>query len=351
MRSVIGTMTGTSMDGVDAVATVIEGQGLSMNATFRKIATEPIDNIQDQLRIIASGNRCADEMTSVAFHLGQSTAIAITKLGISDIDLIALHGQTVFHEPPSSVQLLNPEPVVERFNCVVLTDPRAADLQLGGQGAPITPLADWIMFRQQSKSVAVVNLGGFCNITILPSNGEPRDILGFDLCCCNLLLDAIARDRLGIPFDQDGNLATSGTVDEPLLFKLKSKIKEQHDQHRSLGSSDDLGLWVLDQGAGIQTNDLLATATHAIGSYICETVQGVDQVLVAGGGVQNTALLFAIGESAQKTDRYGVPTQAREAMAMAILGALATDGVSITLPHITGRQETDSVVGWTQASP
>lgn len=351
MRTVIGTMTGTSMDGIDAVAVSIEGHGHSLIAKYLNISTVPIDDLQQQLRDLASESRSEIELIAAAYALGERTAIAIEQLKLAKIDLIALHGQTIFHEPPASIQLIDPMPIVKQFGCEVLTDPRAADLRLGGQGAPITPLADWIMFRQQNKSVAVVNLGGFCNITILPANGQPHEIQGFDLCCCNLLLDAIARDRLHTPFDPLGKTASSGVVTEPLFVKLLDKLQEQHAQHRSLGSSDDLGCWILEQGDAVQTEDLLATATSAIGSFIRNTVDAFDSVFIAGGGVHNTALVREIGENAQKTDSTGVPTQAREAMAMAILGALATDGVSITLPHITGRQETTELVGWTQASP
>jgi len=344
-------MTGTSMDGIDAVATSIDGYGLDMKASFLRMATEPIDDLQQQLRQLAANINTDIGLDSTALQVGRKTLHAIAQLGFNNIDLIALHGQTIFHEPPKSVQLIDPSPIVSTFDCTVLTDPRAADLQLGGQGAPITPLADWIMFRDKACDTAVVNLGGFCNITMLPKNCQPHDIWGFDLCCCNLLLDTIARTRLHIPFDKSGKHARCGKVHDALFCKLKNKLQAQHDQRRSLGSGDDLSAWILDQSIDLQTSDLLATATKAIGSFVQSITATTQRILIAGGGVHNESLVQAIGEKAQKTDIFGVPTQAREGMAMAILGALATDGVSITLPQITGRQETSEVVGWTQASP
>jgi len=351
MRHVIGTMTGTSMDGIDAVSISVQGYGLEIRASFLEMATEPIDDLQQQLRHLATGTGCDTDLKEASLQVGRKTLHAITQLGIDNIDLIALHGQTIFHDPPKSVQLIDTSPIENQFSCTILTDPRAADLQLGGQGAPITPLADWVMFRDQTCDTAVVNLGGFCNITILPKNCTPDDILGFDLCCCNLLLDAIARERLGLPFDQSGEHAMRGEVHDALCNKLKSKLQEQYNQQRSLGSNDDLGAWILEQSSQIQTNDLLATTTKAIGSFIQSITASTTRILIAGGGVHNEALVKAIGINAQKTDTFGVPTQAREAMAMAILGTLATDGVSITLPQITGRQKTSNLVGWTQASP
>ena len=350
MRCVIGTMTGTSMDGVDAVATSIEGHGLEMKASFLQMATEPIDDLQKQLRALSDDFTNDTALKTTSLQVGEKTLAAIMQLGIDNIDLIALHGQTIFHEPPRSIQLINPSCIVDTFNCTVLTDPRTADLLLGGQGAPITPLADWIMFRDAARDTAVVNLGGFCNITLLPKNCQPRDIEGFDLCCCNLLLDAIARKRLGTQYDTNGSCAHEGTVDSNLFDQLKNKLESQRNENRSLGTGDDLSRWVLNQSVKIETADLLATVTSAIGSVIQETVCDSQRVLLAGGGIHNVPLKNAIGAT-KMTDAFGVPTQAREGMAMAILGALATDGVSITLPQITGRQQTNEVVGWSQASP
>ena len=350
MRYVIGTMTGTSMDGIDAVAVSIEGCGLRIKPTFLQMSTESIEEIQEQLRGVAIGKSSEEELRALALELGKRSLNAIAKLKMSNVDLIALHGQTIFHEPPKSVQLLNASVIVNQFDCTVLTDPRAADLRLGGQGAPITPLADWVMFKDANLDTAIVNLGGFCNITLLPKNSQPKDISGFDLCCCNLLLDGIARNRLGTQYDTNGSCADEGTVDSNLFDQLKNKLELQRNENRSLGTGDDLSSWLLDQSKNIETADLLATVTAAIGSVIQETVCDSQRVLLAGGGIHNVPLKNAIGAT-QMTDAFGVPTQAREAMAMAILGALAIDGVSITLPQITGRAETGDVVGWAQASP
>ena len=161
MRTAVGTMTGTSKDGIDAVAVKIEGFGLSMKPSFVSISSVPYGSLRNRLHLLSYENRDASELQAAGNEIGMLTATAISNLGIDHIDLIALHGQTIYHEPPRSLQLLNPEPIVDRFNCTVLSDPRAADLQQGGQGAPITPLADWIMFREEKKSVGIVNLGGF----------------------------------------------------------------------------------------------------------------------------------------------------------------------------------------------
>ena len=349
MRTVVGTMTGTSMDGVDAVAVQIDGFGESMSASFINMESCDLGNARTVLQQLATSGGSQAELDNAELLVGDITAKAITKLNLDAIDLIALHGQTVFHKPPKSVQLINTDPIAARYPCTILTDPRQADLQLGGQGAPITPLADWIMFRSTEISTAIVNLGGFCNVTLLPANCNINQIQGFDVCCCNLLLNAIAKERIGTEFDLNGDSAMRGKSDEKICTMLFEYLSEQSHEQRSLGTDDDIGDYALQIGKHLATEDLLASATKAIGACIYGSMSA-QRILLAGGGVHNKALVEATVNNGT-TELLGVPTQAREAMAMAILGALAQDGVSITLPQITGRKETTELVGWTQASP
>lgn len=350
MRTVVGTMTGTSMDGVDAVAAAVDGVGETMSVSFIKMASYDLAPLTPTLRKLATIGGTKKEMDKASLRLGEITTKVIQKLQIEHIDLIALHGQTIYHDPPKSIQLIDPTPVIDEFDCTVLTNPRQSDLELGGQGAPITPLADWIMFRSNEHSTAIVNLGGFCNITILPSKCLPKQILGFDVCCCNLVLNEIARVRLGCEYDENGNEALRGSIDSTLFELVICKLEEQKNSGASLGTEDDLGEFVLAAGDSLATKDLLATTVAAISTCISESLRNVDRVFLAGGGVHHRALMNSIQNNGT-TETLGVPTQAREAMAMAILGALSQDGVSITLPQITGRQESKTIVGWVQASP
>jgi 1,6-anhydro-N-acetylmuramate kinase len=164
------------------------------------------------------------------------------------------------------------------------------------------------------------------------------------------VLNEIARARLGCEYDLDGVEAKKGSVNQEIFELVLQKLLAQHNEDRSLGTNDDIGKFVIEIGDSLHTKDLLATVVAAISACINALTRNVDCVLLAGGGVHNTALLRTIKHDGT-TEKLGVPTQAREAMAMAILGALAQDGVSITLSQITGRKETDEIVGWTQASP
>ena len=337
MRTVVGTMTGTSMDGVDAVAVSIEGHGLEMTATFTSIASIPFDAIRGSLREMSQNE--VTHCDELALSVGERTRDAITALKLPNIDLIALHGQTIYHKPPKTIQLINPKPVIDAFDCTVLNQPRQMDVELGGEGAPITPLADWIMFCEIHSNVAIVNLGGFCNVTMLPAGGSINDIRGFDVCCCNLLLDSIASERLGKPFDKDGGLASQGEVDGVLYEELSELLSSQHHNKQSLGHLDDIGL-LTRRWKDVPSKHLAATACAAIG----------DCISLAGGGCHNLQLANHIPNSGTIAE-LGVPTQAREGMAMAILGALHSDGVSITLSQVTGRRDSTKPVGFAQESP
>ena len=343
----VGTMTGTSMDGVDAVAVSIEGRGLDMTATFMDIASIPFDGIRDDLRELSKSEVLhSDEL---ALGVGERTRDAIKALNVKNIDLIALHGQTIYHKPSKTVQIINPKPVIDAFDCTVLNQPRIMDVELGGEGAPITPLADWIMFREEKRSVAIVNLGGFCNVTLLPADRDVNGIQGFDVCCCNLLLDAIARERFSEPFDKDGELASKGKVDEGVYGELTALLSSQHHDKQSLGHLDDIGRH-LSTWKDVPSEVLVATASAAIGDCISTSVGDVDCVYLAGGGCHNKTLTSHI-RGAGTVAELGVPVQAREGMAMAILGALHQDGVSITLSQVTGRSESTKPVGFAQESP
>jgi 1,6-anhydro-N-acetylmuramate kinase len=160
-------------------------------------------------------------------------------------DLVAVHGQTVFHAPPVSWQLLSAAPIAHALRVPVVFDLRAADLACGGQGAPITPIADFVLFRDEEENRAVVNLGGFCNVTLLErgSSLELSRVRARDVCACNQVLDAVARACLGRAFDEGGSRAASGRVDAG-SYASCSRSSRHSRARRSLGTGDELGALV-----------------------------------------------------------------------------------------------------------
>lgn len=350
-RTVVGCMTGTSIDGLDCSLVRIDGVGLDLVPRFVRHAEYSLGALAAPLRALADQHpTTAGEIARLARDFSLLHVEGIRGLLRGErADLICVHGQTVFHAPPVSWQLMQPAPIAAGVGCPVISDLRQADLAAGGQGAPLTPIADWIFFREVGRRVAVVNLGGFCNITLLPAQGGIDAIEAFDVCVCNQLLDRIARDRLGVPFDADGAHAAAGHANLVAAEDLRQVLTSA--KGRSLGTGDEAAAW-LGRWRTLDPRDLAATASEAIGRTIGEKVQGADRVLVAGGGIRHARLKAAIaraaGVEAEATDAAGLPAQARESAQFAVLGALAWDGVPVSLARVTGCPGSAPLAGsWT----
>ncbi|MEL6497112.1 MAG: anhydro-N-acetylmuramic acid kinase [Planctomycetota bacterium] len=342
-RLVVGCMSGTSMDGIDAALVRIAGSGLSMRAELIRGASVPLDDA-DTLRAFAGGAALsARQIRSLALGMGeQHRDLVANVLGDVTPDLIVVHGQTVLHEPPLSWQVVDPWPLAVSMACPVVSDLRSRSIASGGEGAPLTPLADWVMFRDTERPRAVVNLGGFANLTHLPAgHGDSatavQRITGGDVCPCNIVLDRLARSRLGTPFDDTGREASSGTVSHEASREIVRGLGRPSGT--SLGTRDEAA-WIDDELASLRTPAALATACDAIGQVIAGQIPSDASVVVAGGGAKNQALVRAIGvhhgSQPMLSDNFGVPVQFREAMGFAVLGSLAQDGESVSLPRITG---------------
>lgn len=359
-RLVAGCMTGTSMDALDAALVEVSGRGFSMSARFVRGVSLPLGDVAQPLRRLAAQERLsAAEIVRTGLDFARLHTEAIQSLmDGSTPDLICIHGQTVFHVPPLSWQFLQPVSIVRAIGAPVVFDLRAADLAAGGQGAPITPLADWVFFRRaaalgpRGSSLAVVNLGGFVNFTLLPGGGggagaaeadqEIARITGGDVCACNQVLDAVARALLGTPFDEGGKRAAAGTVHERALADLLAVLARQSCAGRSLGTGDEAAGWIERWKSEVEPGDVAATACEGIARTVSERLRadGERQVVLAGGGIRNLALRGALERMCsgmvRTTDDLGLPSEYREAACMAVLGALSQDRVPITLPAVTG---------------
>jgi anhydro-N-acetylmuramic acid kinase len=356
MRRVVGCMTGTSIDGIDAALVEIDGTGLAMKPKFVRGVSHDLDTVRDSLRRLADQQpTTAGEVASAMRDFALVHVKAIRELLQGETcDLICVHGQTVFHRPPLSWQLMQPAPIAREFKSPVVFDLRAADIAAGGQGAPITPIADRILWGAGGQ--AIVNLGGFCNITVLPkatpdappfSAQELGPIRALDVCPCNHLLDAIARKLWNTPYDDGGEKALKGNPHHEALEDLEGIFASQAGRKRSLGSGDESLEWISRWRAHVEAADLAATACEAIAAAISQSAGVVSRFLLAGGGAKNAAIVRALG--GHRTERVEpLPDDLatfREAMSFAILGALCQDRVPITLPQVTGAPSPAPVSG------
>jgi anhydro-N-acetylmuramic acid kinase len=351
VRVIHGCMSGTSCDGIDVAAVAIDGHGWTMRAHFLAGASLSYDDALPGLAArVRSALRqeptTAGVLATLAHDLAEAHVQALRALARTAAApiAIAMHGQTLYHAPPISLQLCAPWPVAEALAVPVLHDLRGADLAAGGQGAPLTPTSDFIMYAG-SAPTAVINLGGFANATVLPPRGgDPSAVRGFDICLCNQLLDELARTRLLQPCDWDGTAALGGTVDRAALEAVMNLLSAQARSGRSLGTADESVAIAASMLAHLAPEDACATAVSAIAHTIVDTLRDhrVRHLALAGGGVRHLALERALREGlpgGPPPTAAEWPPAFREAAAMAILGALALDGVAPGLPGVTGRRQ------------
>ncbi len=338
-----GAMTGTSLDGIDAAVIEVTGVGLDATAKMVSSAEGPLEvpGLRDLTLGAASTPR---QWATITTLLSQQIA-AVLKRAATAVSLrgAVVHGQTIFHQPPYSVQLADGAMIAHAIGCPVATMLRAGDLAAGGRGAPITPLGDWMLLRDTHPR-AIVNLGGFCNITWLPGHDKYSDIHGGDICPCNLLLDEISRRHFNAAFDDDGTMAAGGSIIRDQCTALRKRLAALSNQRRSLGTGDEVFEWI-DEMNTHEPADIAATAAEAIGTIVAESTQRYEcsEVIIAGGGDRHEPLMKAIRRTidcpVQSSTKVGLPSTGREAACMAALGALEHDGIPPTLPEVTGRRE------------
>lgn len=359
-RLIAGCMTGTSLDAIDAALVEIIDTGLSMRCRFMGLVSIDLGDMRQLLAELTSGKAHTPVVYArMARLLGELHKQAVTQLCAQHLpphgglDLVVAHGQTIWHAPDESLswQLMDPWPVVRHLRVPVLYDLRQADLIANGQGAPITPLADWVMYRDLLQLRLIVNLGGICNVTDLPADCQPADITGGDIGPCNLLIDGLVQ-RLypQLHYDTDGQIATQGTIHPEFTTWVKASPFFSKPRPHSTGREDFNSDWLdalLTKATTMKWSpqDIIASAVDAVADIItthCKKLPNNRHMILAGGGARNPVLVQRIkdrldpGDRLSISDELGIPVAAREAIAFAVLGALSQDNVPITLPQITG---------------
>ncbi|QDU85088.1 Anhydro-N-acetylmuramic acid kinase [Planctomycetes bacterium Pla163] len=356
-RLAIGCMTGTSLDGLDVALVRARGTGLELEVELIDARAFDLGELREPLLDFARGGALtALGVADLARRFGELHAAAVVEVARGRaLSLVAVHGQTVAHAPPNSLQLVNPWPIVRDANARVVADLRGADLAAGGEGAPITPLADLVLFGHEQKRRAIVNLGGFANVTHLPAvapgarAAAGARITGGDVTPCNHWLDGLARHLFDRPFDEDGALAATGHADAATVARFADELTAIRSRARSMGSAEeraDLERLVGDT----EPHAALASAVQAIAAAVADSARDADEVLLAGGSTANRALVDALAAACHapvhSTSAVGIDARWREAIAMAVLGLVADDGVPITLAAVTGATRPPRAGAW-----
>ncbi|MEU4567686.1 anhydro-N-acetylmuramic acid kinase [Micromonospora sp. NPDC023956] len=372
MLRIVGLMSGTSYDGVDVAAAefAVEGETLLL----RPLGHRGID-YDDELRA-AVGAALPPNATTVEAvcrldnRLGEVFAEAAAvgvELAGGRADLVVSPGQTVFHwvqegRALGTLQLGSPARVAARVGVPVLSDLRSADVVAGGQGAPLVPAFDALLLADAAATGprAALNLGGIANLTVVAPGTPP---VGYDIGPANALLDAAARRFLDAPCDAGGARAAAGRVHPDLLASLLAEPYYAAAPPKSTGKELFHAGYLDDRlaalGGPVPVDDLFATLTELTARTVaaeCDRHR-VEEVVAAGGGVRNPTLLgrlAALGEGRWRlrtTDELGVPAQAKEAYAFALLGWLSWHGLPGAVPSVTGARRAAVLGSWTPSGP
>ncbi|MBI4575626.1 MAG: anhydro-N-acetylmuramic acid kinase [Planctomycetes bacterium] len=362
-RRVIGLMSGTSVDGVDAALVEVEAQGVATRVRLVAHRSYPY-SAATQARIHALFEGSVRDVCEMNFVLGGILAEAALRLcrdsgeDMETVDLIGSHGQTVCHITPqiegvnSTLQIGEGAVIAERTGRVTVCDFRPRDIAAGGSGAPLVPYVDWLLFRRSGRVRALQNLGGIANVTVVTE--DPSGVFAFDTGPCNMVLDDLARRVTGEPtaMDQDGKLSALGRVDARLLEVLHRHPYLEVAPPKSTGREvfgRAFTQKLADHYDPDRLLDLLATLCRFVAESIrdayrhhVEPRRGVDEVLLSGGGAHNRTLvahlveLFGAVPVRVLDTGEGVPSDAKEAVAFAVLANETVHGIAANLPGATG---------------
>jgi len=346
-------MSGTSADGIDVALVQITGRGLDMTAKLLHHHQRPYDRALKSLifRVRESGQVELSDLARLGREISLCYAAAVNEallganLSASHIAAVAAHGQTLYHAPPDTIQWLDPALITAETGCAVVSDFRRADCAAGGQGAPLVPFADYILFRHPTKNRVLLNIGGIANITYLKAGGTLEDVIAFDTGPGNCISDLISRriDADGPGYDRDGALAAQGSVNKQLIEKLLA-----HEYfHRPPPKSTDAPAMIRLFNQAVEEFDthpsnleLLATSTALTYFSIGQQLPKDAQIIVSGGGAKNQLLMRSLkdvkDQPVSDSEAHGMIVEAKEAIAFAILAAATLDAVPSNVPSATG---------------
>jgi len=338
---VAGVMSGTSLDGIDVAVVDIGGRRVE---TIGFICTP----YSETVRTAILGVDRPKGLSHLNFRLGELYARAVLRAvrRYGPVELIGCHGQTIYHEGGAhTLQIGEAAVVAERTGVPVVSNFRARDIAAGGEGAPLVPYVDYLLFRHPKRARIALNIGGIANITAIPPGAAPGDVVAFDTGPGNMAIDALARE-MGLPCDRGGKIAASGQVDRALLDELLADPYYQRRPPKSAGREQYGAEFIARmKKTGLSTRDLIATATVLTAATVAMGVgtggkSGTD-LIVSGGGVHNPQIMahlagFLPGIAISTSTEHGIDADAKEAIAFAVLAHQTWRKRPSNLPSATG---------------
>ena len=347
---VLGLLSGTSADGIDAALCEISGRGESSHVELLAFECAPYaPELRERVLDACAGRADVPEIARLNVAIGRAfgaQAVAMfEKYGRAE--LIGSHGQTVCHLPAEGVTLQIGEAAIiaEMTGVAVVSDFRPADVAAGGGGAPLVPFADWITLRHPTRDRAILNIGGIANVTILPANCDLNQVRAWDTGPGNMIIDELAAQFFGVPFDQNGELAAQGKVHE---FALSDEYFARVPP-KSCGR-EEFGADFAARFTQLHPHDALATATSLTARSVADSIGkfggfgGPYEMIVSGGGARNHTLMAQLRAQLPNalvltSQEIGIDGDAREAMAFALLAAQTINRIPTSVPGATGARE------------
>lgn len=375
IHRVVGMMSGTSVDGVDAALIELSREGGAPRVKLLAFENIPYpQGVRERVfELFRPETSTVDRIGYMNFLLGELYARAalsvIAKAGLTsaDVDLIGSHGQTIWHEPEAretdgmpiryTVQIGEGAVIAARTGIPTVSDFRVADMAVGGQGAPLVPFSEYLLYRREDESILLQNIGGIGNMTVLPAGATPEQVFAFDTGPGNMIIDAVAAAISGgrLKCDVNGGIAARGKVDEELLARLQKDEYYARRPPKTTGRErfgTQYAQRILDDRARhpISDEDLLATVTYLTAWSIfdaCERfalpVCKPAELIVGGGGSYNKTLLKDLsglfgtrGIAVRTQEDLGFNSDAKEAVAFALMADCFVRGEANVLPSVTG---------------
>ncbi len=371
---VLGIMSGTSADGIDVALARISGSPPNLHARLEEFAGIPFPSSVREaiLRIASGGPSSPAELSQLNFLLGDvfaEAAIAACRnfrVPLGSVSLIGSHGQTVYHQGrstkafgarrvASTMQVGEPAVIAARTGITTVGDFRPADMAVGGQGAPLVPFVDYALYRHPRVGRVALNIGGIANVTGIPADAKPADVIAFDTGPGNMVVDALVRHVTHgrANYDADARLARKGRVLPELLNSLLGDAYFRQPPPKSAGReqfgeafAQRLITWGRKNKA--RAADLIRTATMLTPLSIvdalyrfCPRKMSMKQLIVSGGGAHNPLMMAQLaaalgGVDVTTSDALGIPGDAKEAFAFAILAYETIHRRTGNLPSATG---------------
>ncbi len=358
-RIILGMMSGTSADGVDLALVEISGCGLNteMKTLRTKEVSYPVELAEKIKKAIErNGDLKLKDVCMLDFELGNFYGECAKEFIESSpfiVDVVASHGQTVYHLPPlngkngCTLQLGDGDVIASRCGVLTITDFRRKDMAFGGQGAPLVVHADYVIYRRDTESVALNNLGGISNVTYIPRSATEQEVIGFDTGPANALIDLVVQKFFAVPFDKDGKLSAQGRIVSDVLEELKEREMRYISKKPPKSTGKEVyNESYLEDFYNVKPVDLLRTVVEFTAWTIWESYRryifnkGVDKIVLSGGGVKNETLVNTIRRYFRDFE-IGISDdwKFKEAKAFALLANELLCSVPANVPNATGASQ------------